>query len=100
MLNCSTKFTFISIQTNTYQAILITDCFETYVIYTYKCDLLQWTGPNGHHAVVGYNIQGLPVRNEPLSGTEAINTIDCDNQPLSQFRNIVYRFRGNIGMIM
>ena len=76
---------------------MITNSFYTYVIYTYKCDSLQWTGPEGYHAVVGYNIQGLPVRNEPRSGTGAINTIDCDNRPLSEYRNIVYSFEGNRG---
>ena len=70
------------------------------MIYTYQCDLLQWTGPDGRHAVVGYSIQGLPIRNEPLSGTEAINTIDCVNTPQSPFRNIVYRFGGNNGKLI
>ena len=94
------KFDFIPTQKNSYQAIIITDSFDTYVIYTYKCDLLSWTGPEGYHAVVGYNIQGLPARNEPHSGTAAIGSIDCGNQPSTQFRNIVYRFEGRNGKII
>ena len=86
--------------TNTFQAIIITDVFTTYVIYTYECGELEWSGPDFLHAVVGYNLPnvGLPnvgFMNEPLSGTPRILTIACQNRPISNFVNIVYQFQAN-----
>ena len=93
-------FSIIRAQTNTFQAIIITDVFTTYVIYTYKCGELEWTGPDFRHAVVGYNIPGAGFRNEPLSATSGIHSIACRNQPFSDIVNIVYPFESNPGMII
>ena len=90
----------IRAQTNTFQAIIITDVFTTYVIYTYKCGELEWTGPDFRHAVVGYNIPGVGFRNERLSATPGILSIACRNQPFSDIVNIVYPFEANPGMII
>ena len=73
--------------------------FTTYVIYTYKCGELEWSGPDFLHAVVGYNLRNVGFMNEPLSGTPGILTIACENRPISNFVNIAYRFQANPGKI-
>ena len=93
-------FSIIRAQTNTFQAIIITDVFTTYVIYTYICGELEWTGPDFRHAVVGYNIPGVGFRNERLSANPRIRSIACRNQPFFDIVNIVYRFESNPGMII
>ena len=87
-------------QTNTFQAIIITDVFTTYVIYTYKCGELEWSGPDFLHAVVGYNLPNVGFMNEPLSRTPAKLSIACENHPISNFVNIVYQFQANSGKIL
>ena len=74
-------------QTNTYQAIAITDGFQSYAVYTYRCGDLQWPGG----ATIGYN--GGPLggfyENHPLSGDSA-NTIACLNAGVTEWSNVIY----------
>ena len=74
-------------QTNTYQAIAITDGFQSYAVYTYRCGDLQWSGG----ATIGYN--GGPIgnfsENHPLSGDNA-NSIACINTGVTEYSNVVY----------
>ena len=43
-------------QSNNYQAILVTDGLSTYIIFTYVCGEMQWSAVRGNiAAVVGYN---------------------------------------------
>ena len=64
------------LQTNTFQAIVITDSLKSYSVFTYRNDSLQWSGLDGFYneAVVGYNMDGV-FKNQPLSGTEHILNI-------------------------
>ena len=74
-------------QTNTYQAIAITDGYQSYAVYTYRCGDQQWPGG----ATIGYN--GGPIgnffENHPLSGDNA-NSIACVNSGVTDFSNVVY----------
>ena len=99
LYNESIYHSFKHFQTNTFQAIIITDVFTTYVIYTYKCGKLEWSGPNSLHAVVGYNLPGVGFTNDFLSGSPAIISIACRNRPNSDFVNIVYPFEANSGKV-
>ena len=85
-------------QRNTFQAIIITDSTETYTIFSYNCDWLQWTG-YWRHAAVGYSVQTADTStdfdqfvNHPLSLRTSIRDVACqnmaDNIPWS---NIVYK---------
>ena len=48
-------------------------------MYTYNCQMLEWSGLFTH-AVVGYNAEGRDFENNPLSGTADIIDIACENQ--------------------
>ena len=78
----------IFLQTNTFQAIAITDGSQSYAVYTYRCGDLGWSGG----ATIGYN--GGPVgnfyANHPLSGTNSANTIACLNSGVTEWFNVVY----------
>ena len=82
----------ILLQTNIFQAIVITDSLESYSVFTYKSDSLQWSGLDGFYneAVVGYNTDGV-FQNHPLSGTEHILNI----AKKSSYNNMVKKI-GNL----
>ena len=77
----------LCIQTNTFQAIAITDGSQSYAVYTYRCGHLEWSGG----ATIGYN--GGPVgnfyANHPFSGLNAKN-IACLNAGVTEWSNVVY----------
>ena len=68
------------LQTNTFQAIVITDGMQSYSLFTYtsNCDStygINWAG-YGVNAGVGYNLGGDYYMNHPLSGSESVADID------------------------
>ena len=101
MINLSTSV-FISIdlvkifdvifilQTNTFQGIIITDGMLSYAVFVYQCDLLQWSGLNSRHAVIGYNMNGQ-FMNHPLSGIPQVSDVDCMNSPSTSWSTLVYQ---------
>lgn len=78
-------------KTNTYQALVITDGVQSYTVFTYNCEMMEWSGFLNRHAVVGYSAFGSEFENHPLSGTPDILEIACDNQPYTSWANQVYR---------
>ena len=60
----------------------------SYAIFTYKCDLLQWTSYN---AAIGYSAGAEYYENHPLSRTSNVINIDCVNYPHSVWSNVVYK---------
>ena len=81
----------LPLQTNTYQALVITDGVQSYTVFTYNCQTMEWSRSPDRHAVVGYNAFGLQFQNHPLSGTPDILTIACENQPYTNWSNQVYQ---------
>ena len=78
-------------QTNTYQALVITDGVQSYTVFTYNCQLMEWTGLF-RHATVGYNAGGEDFFNHELSGSPQINMIACQNRQRNvDWSNLVYR---------
>ena len=84
-------------QENTYQALVITDGSESYTIFTYKCDLTQWSGL-WNYPTIGYNAAGTLFENHPLAGREEANQIDCDSNG-SQYSNVVYKISADPDII-
>ncbi len=68
------------LQTNTYQAIVVSDTIHTTMIFTYICGGMQWSavGSSRHGAVVGYSAGGTKYFNYWLSGYKSIaESISC-----------------------
>lgn len=67
---------------------MITDFLKSYAVFTYRRDLLQWSGLDGFYpqAVVGHNMNGVFV-NHPFSGTKLIVNVANGNE---QWGNLVY----------
>ena len=63
---------------------------ESYAVFTYKCALIEWSGIEPVHAVVGYSASGEYFMNYPDSGTADITSLACMNQPGSDWNNVVY----------
>ena len=65
---------------------MITDGNNSFAVFTYRCDLLQWS----RRAVIGYNAAGDFFANHDFSGGSA-ESIDCINLPVSNYSNVVYQ---------
>ena len=59
----------------------------SYVIFTYKCDLLQWASNN---TIIGYSDGHNNFADHPFSRTSRVTNIDCLNYPSSLWSNVVY----------
>ena len=59
----------------------------SYAIFTYKCNLLQWTK---YSAIIGYSAGPDSFAYHPLSRTSKVTDIDCLNNPSSVWSNVVY----------
>ena len=77
----------ILLQANTFQVVIASQGSTSYAIFTYKCDLLQWTRNN---AAIGYSAGDDNFGNHPLSKTIKVTDIDCLNYPSSVWSNVVY----------
>ena len=82
---------------------MITDQIESYAVFTYSCDRMEWfsTGGNTLHSVIGYNTDQrgssllgdtLPLfQNYQLSGFPDLNILTCKNKERRvDWSNLVY----------
>ena len=67
--------------------MIATQGSTSYAIFTYKCNLLQWTRYN---ASIGYSAGYNNFANHRLSKTSKVTDIDCLNNPSSVWSNVVY----------
>ena len=86
LLLASFPHLFIMHQTNTFQAIVITNGTKSYAVFTYMCNLVEWSDEAG----IGFNAAGEFYANHPLSGQFVSNAIDCVHQPDSIWNNVIY----------
>ena len=60
---------------------MVTDDQQTFAVFTYNSNMLEWSGRSGAHAVIGVNvgagIQGNfpPFQNHPLSGSPQVSMV-------------------------
>lgn len=84
----------VYIQANKYQAIAITDgLLHSYAIFIYECGGIQWGAEvvNGSiFARVGVSVGGSIIATHPLSGSSTVDIIDCLNEPISRWVNLIY----------
>ena len=73
-------------QTNTFQAVLVTNGTKSYAVFTYMCDRIEWSD----EATIGFDAGGEFYTNHPLSGQFVSNAIDCVHQPDSVWNNVIY----------
>ena len=75
-----------TLQTNTFQAVLVTDGANSFAIFIYRCGDLQW----GHEATIGYGASFEMFSNNRLSLIQDATSIACLNAPDNQFFTVVY----------
>ena len=77
----------LMLQSNTFQGILITNGTKSYSIFTYVCDMTEWSD----EATIGFNA-GLSSNNlHFLSGTLQASAIDCVHQQNgSNINNVIF----------
>ena len=68
-------------QTNTYQAIIVTNTTQSYYIFSFTCGNIQWSGLGFETAIFGYNSHGDYFSNHPANGFADIGEIvSCTRQ--------------------
>ena len=77
---------------------MITDGLESYAIFTYMCDLIQWSGL-WSYPTIGYNAAGVLFANHPLTAREEANEIDNCAGINSQYVNVVYKISASDDVI-
>lgn len=81
---------YIFLQTNTYQLVVITDLVsQSYVIFIYECDQIEWSGIDPIYARVGISNGPGASYIHPSSGNASVLDIDCANSPVSNFVNVL-----------
>ena len=75
-------------QTNTFQGIVITNGYQSYTVFTYRCGSMQWSG----NAVIGFKASSTLSEVHQLSGSSA-NSIACQNSPRNIWNNVIYQLR-------
>ena len=85
-------YIFHFIQTNTYQAVAITDGADSYAVFIYHCHLLQWTGL-WSQPVIGFNAAtGSLYSNHPYSFRSNANEIACLSDDYgSNFTSVIFK---------
>ena len=76
------------LQTNTFQAVMVTDGNNSFAIFIYQCGDLQWSR-NG--TTIGFGAGSEFFSNHWLSGTPNVSSIACLNTPDSQFFTLLYK---------
>lgn len=77
---------FFPMQTNTFQGIVITNGYQSFTIFTYRCGSLQWSGD----AVIGFKVNDELYEIHELSGNNG-SSIACQNSPRTIWSNVVYQ---------
>ena len=72
-------------QSNSYQAVLVTDGTKSYCLFIYHCDLLQT-----HHAAIGFSASGNFFYSHRLSLSYYSNEVACSNRPDSDWNTLLY----------
>lgn len=86
---------FLCLQTNSYQAVVISDASETYTVFTYNCDRLNWIGVPP--AAVGFSVLGdtddfRNFENHGLSTRNEVGMVACNHTRFNRpWTNVVYR---------
>ena len=75
-----------SSQVNTFQGTVITNGYQSFSVFTYRCGNLQWSGG----AVIGFKVSDKMHEIHELTGNNA-SVIACQNFPRSVWNNIVYQ---------
>ena len=89
-----TIYHFLLIQTNTFQCVLATDGFMSFVIFLYADGLIQWGTLSTQKAQVGFNAgDGINFFSHNDSRTDNIINIDRETYPEGHGRPGVLIFR-------
>ena len=76
---------------------MITDGKESYTVFIYMCDLMQWSGL-WRYPTIGYNAGGFLFANHPLTARENAHNIDCAKSD-SLYTNVMYKISVNPDLV-
>lgn len=85
----------ILLQTNTFQGIVITNGYQSFSVFIYRCGSMQWSGG----AKIGFKANDDLYEIHNLSGGNA-NRIACQNLPQAVWSNVVYQLSKLISLLI
>ena len=90
----TTLLVLLLLQTNTFQAVMVTDGANSFAIFIYRCGDLQWSrgvfALGLHDATVGFGASSELFSNHRLSGAANVTNIACLNTPDNQYFTVLY----------
>lgn len=93
---CTYVWIFFVSQSNSYQAVLITDGASSYSIFIYQCGLLDSASIAG----IGFFINSTHFEEHTLSNSRTSSNISCMSYPHSPWSSVLYPLRGEMFCIM
>ena len=79
------------LQTNTFQAVLVTDGTNSFTIFIYRCGDIQWdVEAVSRGATIGFGAGSELFSNHRLTLVQDATSIDCLNTPDNQFFTVLY----------
>ena len=75
------------VQNNTFQGLIITNGFQSYTIFTYRCGLMGWSG----NATIGYKAEGNNFENSKFNGSSARLIACLNSSSNSSWTNIIHK---------
>ena len=87
MVTCTLIYlqSYIPLQINTYQGIVITNGTKSFAVFIYNCELLNPRSVAG----IGYYFSSTLFEEHPLSNTNRSSTIACEN-PHSPWNSVIF----------
>lgn len=77
-------------QTNNYQAVLVTNGTASYVLFTYNCEEMGWSGDMwGNYATIGYSVEGEYYANNLFSNLKEAIKVACLNTLDTNWSNVL-----------
>ena len=88
---------YLSLQTNTFQGIIVTDNVFSYAFFSYTCGDVQWSGQGFETSVAGYNSFRNYFSNHPANGFADVGRIISCTRVVAANQNRRKRAVGNNG---
>ena len=81
--------------TNRFQGVLITDGFDSYAVFLYNCDDMDWNGA----AKIGWQASPSLYNSHRMSGAVNARDVACINTPITLSSTILFKI-SEAGMYM
>ena len=77
--------------TNRFQGVLITNGTDSYAVFLYNCNDMDWNG----RAKIGWQANPVFYDSHRMSGTTNVGDVACINTPVTFSSTVFFKISGN-----